>query len=146
MIDIVAAMNAIKISINCAKGVSEGLKAINEVDQKLAFLEMKQKQVMLIESLLNAKEKIYELHTKLSLQQSMEHQSDGNIMWKIKELKKSGPYCSTCLGDEKKAITLNDNGDGSWNCPKCKNHFNTKQWRQDQDEKHQRLIGYDRYS
>ncbi|NGX48502.1 MAG: hypothetical protein K940chlam5_00088 [Candidatus Anoxychlamydiales bacterium] len=139
MIDIVAAIEAIKISINCVKVVSEGLKAIKEVDQKLDFLEMKQQLVKLTENLLNAEEKIYELDTKLSLQQSIEHQSDGNIMWIIKELKRSGPYCSTCFGDEGKTITLNDNGDGSWNCPKCKNHFHTKQWRQDQDEKHRRI-------
>ena len=136
MIDVVAALNAIRISLNYAQGVSEGLKAIKEVNQELNLLDMKQKQSTLIDSLIDTQKKIRELQDQLSLQQNMQHQADGNIMWKVEEQKKYGPYCSTCFGNEDKAITLNNNGKGSWSCPKCKNHFHTQQWRLDQDEKH----------
>src|ERR1700722_13785045 len=113
MVDVLAVLGAIQTSIRYAKGVSEGLKAIKEIDQQLTFLEMRQQQADLIESLQDAKEKIRELHAQLILQQNMEHQPDGNIMWNVNGEKRSGPYCSTCYGNEKKAITLSESGAGA---------------------------------
>lgn len=131
MIDILTVLGAIQTSIDCAKGVSEGLKAIKEVDQQLTFLEMRQQQAGLIESLLDAKEKIRELHFQLALQEQMEHQPDGNIFWKIDGEKRSGPYCAACYGSVGKAITLSGSEEGNaWDCPVCEGFFATKSWHQ----------------
>jgi ribosomal protein L37AE/L43A len=132
MIEVAAVLGAIQASIDYAKGVSETMKAIKEVEQKIAFLNMREQQVVLMENLLDAKEKISELHAQLILKEQMEHQEDGNILWRIEGQKKCGPYCSTCYGETGKAITLSAGGAGIWHCPKCKNHFHTKQWGVDQ--------------
>jgi hypothetical protein len=146
MIDVLTLLGAIQTSIDCAKGVSEGLKAIKEVEQQLAFLEMKRQQMELINSLLEAKDKIRDLHGQLVLQEQMEHQQDGNIMWRVQGQKRHGPYCSTCYGDQGKLIFLSGDDSGARHCPKCKNHFFTKQWHVDQREKIRNLdIGYRRH-
>lgn len=141
MIDVLALLGAIQTSIDCAKGVSEGLKAIKEVEQQLAFLEMKRQQMELINSLLEAKDKIRDLHGQLVLQEQMEHQQDGNIMWRVQGQERHGPYCSMCFGDQGKLISLSGDDPGAWYCPKCKNHFFTKQWHIDQNEKIRNAIG-----
>ena len=140
MIEVMALLGAIQASLDCAKGISEGMKAVREVDQKLALLDIRDKQIQLIGSLQDAKEKILELNAQLLLREQMEHDPDGNIMWRVVNQKNLGPYCSTCYGDAGKAISLSTRMEkGAWDCPKCKNFFNTHQWDQDQLEKQRAL-------
>lgn len=146
MIDVLVLKELIQTAINCAKGISAGIKAIKDFDQKMAILELRQQQLDLIDSLQNAKEKIQELHAQLVLQQNMEHQVDGNIFWKIEGEKRFGPYCAACYGSAGKAITLSKREEGNaWDCPVCKVFFATKEWHDNQRKQHQKLLQSQNY-
>lgn len=124
--DVTALLGSIQTAISLGKSVADGLKTIKEVDQQMALLEVRQQQVTLMGSLQDAREKILELQSQLALQQSLIHDSDGNIYWKSDGQTQGGPYCSTCYCGEGKAMTLTSTGDESWWCQKCKSHFTTK--------------------
>ncbi len=105
---------------------------------RLVLVEIQEQVVEIKEKLVDAKEgtmalqeENLDLRRQLQLIDELEHDEDGNILWRIVQGQKRGPYCSTCNGNEKKQIPLNGDDPGSWNCPNCKNHFTTKQCRID---------------
>lgn len=147
MIDPVSAVTLIQTSIATLKGMSELLKKSKEIDKAMTQVDMREQLVEVQESLVDAKNKAIELteenrdlRYQLQLREELHHDRDANILWREKESKKEGPYCSTCHGAENKLISLSgDDEKGSWHCPKCKNFFRTKEWHKEQVRKHQNL-------
>lgn len=144
--DLVSGLAAFEAVMTCLKGVNVAVKLAKETDQRLDLLDMRSQLVDLQECVLEARVQtaklIYEnqeLHQQLAWKNEVQHQEDGNICWRIENGQKRGPYCSTCYGDAGKLISLSENGDGSWYCPKCKNHFHTKKWNEDQKRLYRQL-------
>jgi hypothetical protein len=144
--DLNQGLTAIQAAATYLQGILVAVKKAKEVDQQISALDFKEQLLELKEKLLEARDEAnallqenQDLCARLKLKDEMEHQEDGNIMWRIENSKRHGPYCSTCYGDAGKAITLSERDKGAWDCPRCKNHFNTRQWDLDQLEKHQSL-------
>lgn len=118
----------------CLKAISSTLKSVKEIDQKIALHSVHEQLVELQERLLDARDQTselisqnQELRQQLTIKEEIQHQEDGNILWRIVGGQNKGPYCSTCYGAENKLISLSGNDPGAWHCPKCKNHFHTRQ-------------------
>ena len=134
------------LSINY-RTVSSAVKTVKETNQKISQLDLREHLAELKEKLLEARDLTSELirenqdlHEQLKLKEEIQFQEDGNILWRVEGKSKRGPYCSTCYGDENRLISLSGNDDpGTWYCPKCKNHFHTKQWHINQRHKHENL-------
>jgi hypothetical protein len=146
MMDLVSGLAAIKGALTCLQGLSTALKMVKETDQKIAQYELKEQLAELKEKLLEARDVTSELilqnqdlSQRLKRKEEMQLQEDGNILWRMEGEEKKGPYCSTCYGAEDKLISLNGSDPGAWNCPKCKNHFHTKQWAIDRLRSHENL-------
>jgi len=150
--DIVSGLAAIQSAMACAKGISSAIKTIKETDQKIALLDIREQLIEMEERLLDARDQTnelisqnQELRLQLTLKEEMRLQEDGNILWRIEDGVKKGPYCSTCYGSEGKLISLSGNDPGTWHCPKCKNHFHTKQWSEVQKRQYDQLSRQPRY-
>lgn len=145
--DIGTGLTALQAANTCLQGILAVVKKSKELDEQLSILDFKDQLIELREKLQDVRDEcnalVHEnqnLQEQLKLKDEMQHEEDGNIIWRIVGEKRYGPYCSTCYMGEGKAITLSSSSDvGAWNCPKCKNHFNTKQWDVDQLEKYQAL-------
>jgi hypothetical protein len=141
--DLVSGLAAFEAAMTCLKGVKGALKLIKETDQKLDLQDIRSQLADLQDRLLDAKDQtaklIYEnqgLHQQLAWKNEVQHQEDGNICWRVENCQKKGPYCSTCYGDVDKLIPLSGNDDGKWFCSKCKNHFHTRKWNENQKQRY----------
>jgi len=146
VMDPIAVVVGIQGAMDCVRGLSEALKAVKETDNALSMLNIREQLVELKEKLIDAKElaieqdqEIKKLRNLLQLKDEVQHDEDGNILWRIIEGQKRGPYCSTCYGSEDKLISLSENDPGAWHCPNCENHFHTRQWNERQKQKLERL-------
>ena len=144
--DVVSGLAAIQSAMTCLKAISSTLKSIKEIDQKIALHSVREQLVELQERLLDARDQTselisqnQELRQQLTIKEEIEHQEDGNILWRIVGGQKKGPYCSTCYGAENKLISLSGNDPGAWHCPKCKNHFHNRQWSEKKAREHEQL-------
>lgn len=145
--DVVTGLTSIQAAISCLKGITSALKSVKEIDQKIIVLNIREQLAELQERLLDARDENndlmrqnQELRDLLKLRDEIQHQEDGNILWRIVDDKQKGPYCSTCYGADDKLIPLSaGNGEGVWHCPKCKNHFHTRQWNEEQRRQLARL-------
>lgn len=144
--DPVAVLASIQSGISITKAMVSGLKAIKETDKALATVELQEQVIDVREQLVNAKDLIttllqenQELRSQIQIARELEHDENGNVLWRIEEGRRRGPYCSTCYGAENKIISLSGDDDSSWYCPKCKNHYHTKEWSAEQMRKHQAL-------
>ncbi len=140
--DIVSGLAAIQSAMACAKWISCIIKTIKKTDQKIALLDVREQLIEMEERLLEARDKTNELisqnqefRLQLTLKEKMHPQEDGNILWRIENGVKKGPYCSTCYG----SISLSGNDPDTRHCPKCKNHFYTKQWSEVQKRQYAQL-------
>lgn len=144
--DVASGLAAIQGAMTCLKAISSGLKTVKEIDQKLTLLSVREQLVELQERLLDARDQTselisqnQELRQQLTIKEEIQHQEDGNILWRVVNGQNKGPYCSTCYGAESKLISLSGNKPGAWHCPKCQNHFQTRQWSEEQARKHEQL-------
>ncbi len=143
----VSVLTMIQGSFSILKSISEVLKKGREIDEAMLIVEIREQMLELQESLVNVKEQTIELMQenqelwkRLQVNNELQHDEDGNILWRVQGDKKSGPYCSTCYGVGEKLISLSKSEDsGSWYCPQCKNRFHTQQWYKEQHQKHEYL-------
>ncbi|NGX43632.1 MAG: hypothetical protein K940chlam7_01931 [Chlamydiae bacterium] len=149
--DPISALSAIQGALDLTKTALSGIKSIRDTNAALKTLELRQDMLDLKEQLLAAREATtdliqenLDLRSQLQAANELEHDENGNILWRVIEGCKRGPYCSTCYGADSKIISLSGDDDGSWFCPGCKNHYHTKEWRAEQTQKHRRLA--DRFS
>lgn len=136
-------ISSIKDALGLLGGIQATVKAINDANQASTRLEFKEQINDIREQLSDARESAMtlleenqDLRQQLLLQEELSHQEDGNILWRILNGEKKGPYCSTCYGDLKKLISLSGRNDGAWTCPKCKNHFSTIKWYTERKSEH----------
>jgi|GEM_PF-3312323 len=147
--DVVYSLAAIQNAITCFTTLSSSIKSVKEMDQKIASHDIREHLLELQERLLDAKgqmsELIYqnqELKQQLTIKKEILHQEDGNILWRVVDGQKKGPYCSTCYGVASKLIPLSEICLESWNCPHCKNHYRTHQWKSNQKKGLEQLNNY----
>lgn len=111
--DVASGLAAIQGAMTCLKAISSGLKTVKEIDQKLALLSVREQLVELQERLLDARDQTseligqnQELRQQLTIKEEIQHQEDGNILWRVVNGQNKGPYCSTCYGAESKLISF----------------------------------------
>jgi len=146
-VDLISALSGIQGALDITKGVLGGIKAVRETNAALKVLDFQEQVLEIKEQLLAAKEATtaliqenQELRSQLQLERELVHDENGNVLWRVVDERRSGPYCSTCYGGDGKEISLSgDRDDGSWNCPRCKNRFHTKEWKDQQDREHEQL-------
>lgn len=143
---VVSGLAAIQSVITCLKGVTSALKSFKELDQKIVLLNVREQLAEFQERLLDARDEAYELmrqnqelRHQLTLKEEIQHQEDGNVLWRIVDGQSKGPYCSTCYGAETKLISLSGDDPDKWHCPKCKNHFHTRKWSKEQKRQYDQL-------
>lgn len=144
--DPISALSAIQGALDLTKAAYSEIRVIGDTNAALKTIDLQQDMLDLKEKLLAAREAItnliqenQELRSQLQTANKLEHNENGNILWRVIEGRKRGPYCSTCYGASRKVISLSSVDDGSWCCPRCKNRYRTNEWRNEIIQKHQRL-------
>lgn len=96
--DVASGLAAIQGAMTCLKAVSSVLKTLKEIDQKLALLGVREQLVELQERLLDARDYTSELISQnqelcqhLTIKEEIQHQEDGNILWRVVDGQNKGP-------------------------------------------------------
>ena len=119
-------------------------EAIDEIEQKAKNLELmenilaaKSNILELKSTLIEKDELIKKLEDKLRIEQEMEFEEP--VYWHIIDGEKNGPFCQKCYDDNKKLARLQSKSskyEGTWECTICNTHYETKEYKKGQSERH----------
>ncbi len=118
-------------------GMIPNYKDIVELIKQGATVEAQEKIMELREAVIELQDENHALKLKVrGLEEELRKRNhiefDGSVYWQWLEddsgdaNDRDGPYCQRCYDDEQKLIRLQDWGQETWFCLKCKTSFNKK--------------------
>ena len=124
----VGAVSAVNTAMTLADRIAKLVKLGSKLEAQEAILELRkallslgQENLSLGNENLELKQEISRLRSETSNEQSLQF-APPNYYVVDTSGKKDGPFCQVCKDADDKLIRTQEQSDGHWKCPVCKNH------------------------